>query len=361
MLNRLLFLCVLLLVLSTSAIAQQPTQLSTAPDGWTANASIGFEGGMACKEKNDLDAFHKLETDFQSEMKNLASPEKFKALFESSNLNKWTEAHKENGSCLWLGNWRDISIDEQTDHISCVRPEGQATCFWIDNRAIKLRLGTGFVFDSVACKDKNLLDSKDKAVGLVELERRTSSLPSGCRQPGKVVTFSPTGQSRISDYPINVTIEKLVGFNALIRVQGEGDSLWALKEWIQSKEEWWDLVIKTSENISVETFVLDGRKLVGAEVVLSGVYIREGNLDVLYADVRAATMAHQGLHQPNVPLLTDDAQRELRQYLLTCQSKASAQIGCPVTVLGRVTTCRLSNALGDSRQEPCVTVEDGRQ
>jgi hypothetical protein len=121
---------------------------------------------------------------------------------------------------------------------------------------------------------------------------------------------------------------------------------------------------KGYESISGETFVLDGKDLAAkaAKVSLSGVYIREGNLDVLYADARAVMMAHQGLRQPSVPLLTDDASREFREHLLTCQSNpASAQMGCPVAVLGRVTTCTLSNAFGAARAEPCVAVEDGRQ
>ena len=116
---------------------------------------------------------------------------------------------------------------------------------------------------------------------------------------------------------------------------------------------------------SIETFVLDGRNLAskGAKVSLNGVYMREGNLDILYADVRAAMLdTRQGLHQPSVALLTDDAPRDFRQHLLICQSNPmSAQMGCSITVLGRVTTCTLSNALGSTRQEPCVDVEEGRE
>jgi hypothetical protein len=62
-----------------------------------------------------------------------------------------------------------------------------------------------------------------------------------------------------------------------------------------------------------------------------------------------------------VPLLTDDASREFRQYLLKCQSNpVSAQGGCSVTVLGHVTICKLSNAFGATREPPCVDVEEGR-
>ena len=119
------------------------------------------------------------------------------------------------------------------------------------------------------------------------------------------------------------------------------------------------------QSITVETFVLDRRDLASkaTKVSLGGVYIRQGNLDVLYANVQAAMIANsRGLHQPNVPLLTDHASREFRLHLLKCQSNpASAEMGCPVTVLGRVITCKLSNAYGAAREEPCVAVEDGRQ
>jgi hypothetical protein len=117
------------------------------------------------------------------------------------------------------------------------------------------------------------------------------------------------------------------------------------------------------QKTSVETFVLDGRDLAarGSKVSLAGNYLREGNLEVLYADTRAVLMRTHGVPQPNVPLLTDDASREFRQHLLRCQSNpGSAQMGCPVTVLGRATMCTLSNAFGGMRESPCVAVDEGQ-
>jgi hypothetical protein len=115
-------------------------------------------------------------------------------------------------------------------------------------------------------------------------------------------------------------------------------------------------------HITVETFMLDGKDLasVGAKAAIAGAYVREGNLDNLYADRRALFMARQDNSQPNVPLVTDDASRDFRQQLLRCQSDASSHLGCLVTVLGHATTCKLSNAFGAGREEPCLTVEDGR-
>jgi hypothetical protein len=116
------------------------------------------------------------------------------------------------------------------------------------------------------------------------------------------------------------------------------------------------------QRISVETFVLDGKDLAtrSAKVSLSGTYIREGNLGVLYANQRAVMIAGAGMHQPSVLFLTDDASREFRQHLLMCQSNpGSARMGCPVTVVGHATMCSISNAFGGARESPCVAVEEG--
>jgi hypothetical protein len=78
----------------------------------------------------------------------------------------------------------------------------------------------------------------------------------------------------------------------------------------------------------------------------------------LIADLPAMiTATHYGRVQPMVPLLTDNASREFRRYLLSCQSNLG---GCSVTVFGQATICALSNAFGATRELPCVAVEDRR-
>jgi hypothetical protein len=119
------------------------------------------------------------------------------------------------------------------------------------------------------------------------------------------------------------------------------------------------------QRISVESFVLDGRDLAASEakVSLSGsAYFGEGNIGVLYADRRAFILANaSGGNQPNISLLTDYASREFRQGVLACRANpASVRLGCPVTVLGHATMCKLSNAFGATRDVPCVVVEEGR-
>lgn len=114
--------------------------------------------------------------------------------------------------------------------------------------------------------------------------------------------------------------------------------------------------------LSVDSFVLDGKGLAekAAKVALSGIYIREGGLDVLYVDQRAAMMAYGGVNQPKAALLIDDAPRELREQLLWCQSNpAASRVDCSLRVEGRATMCTISNAFGAKRESPCVSVEGG--
>jgi len=119
--------------------------------------------------------------------------------------------------------------------------------------------------------------------------------------------------------------------------------------------------------ISIESFVLDGKAMAGrsAKVSLHGAYLQEGNTALLFTDqaavIKATRYPQIGGNEPRAVLLTDDATRESRQYFLRCNSNpASAQVGCPVTILGHITTCRLTNLMGAARTLPCVAVEEGR-
>jgi hypothetical protein len=118
------------------------------------------------------------------------------------------------------------------------------------------------------------------------------------------------------------------------------------------------------QTVTVDGFALDGKVLAAksAKIALSGFYFREGNLDLLYADKRAGIMARERMSQPsNVALLIDDASREFRRHLLTCQSNPATKFqGCPFTILGHATICTLTSAFGVTREQPCVAVEDER-
>ena len=128
-----------------------------------------------------------------------------------------------------------------------------------------------------------------------------------------------------------------------------------------------DLGKRGYESISVQTFELDGTGLAerSAKLAISGVYVREGNIDVLYADQNAVMMEYYasrfGTHQPKVSLLIDNASRELRAHFLNCRSDpSSARRGCAVSVLGYATKCTLTNPFGTTREQACFEAEDSK-
>jgi hypothetical protein len=121
------------------------------------------------------------------------------------------------------------------------------------------------------------------------------------------------------------------------------------------------------QRISLETFLLDGKDLAAraAKVSLQGAYLQEGNIGMFFTNqvaIMKVTQAPQiGRNEPRVPLLTDDATRESRQYLLRCRSNpAAAQVGCPITILGHATMCTATGPLGVGQELPCVAVDEAR-
>lgn len=120
------------------------------------------------------------------------------------------------------------------------------------------------------------------------------------------------------------------------------------------------------QRISVETFALDGKELAGraAKISISGVYLGDDHTSFIFSDARAVILATRYPNlgeQPKVPLLVENASREFRKRLLGCRSNpGSAQVGCPVTVIGRATMCTLQNGLGATGEIPCTEVHDGR-
>jgi hypothetical protein len=116
--------------------------------------------------------------------------------------------------------------------------------------------------------------------------------------------------------------------------------------------------------ITVRDFVLDGKELAAREEQrsLTGVYLPVGNLELLFETNVDAIQFSNGQNQnsPTVHLLTDNASRQFRSQLLACRSNpAAAYVGCRVHVLGRATMCVLSGPLGNRRDVPCVSVDEG--
>lgn len=118
--------------------------------------------------------------------------------------------------------------------------------------------------------------------------------------------------------------------------------------------------------VSVRDFAAQGSRLAAenAKVSLTGSYILQDSRGMLYTDMQAIVLTKyhpEAGTQPTVPLLTNDASRQLKQRLLSCRTDLSAaQVGCTVRIRGRATMCALADASGATHQAPCVNAEDGK-
>jgi hypothetical protein len=114
--------------------------------------------------------------------------------------------------------------------------------------------------------------------------------------------------------------------------------------------------------ITFEDFVLDGKELAGsdAKVAIRGMYIKLGEVEMLFPSVMAVLMAQQTFKtDTGIGLLTEDADRSIRKYFLDCRNNfAAAAQGCQVTVLGRATMCERTTLVSSS-SIPRVAVDDG--
>ena len=120
-------------------------------------------------------------------------------------------------------------------------------------------------------------------------------------------------------------------------------------------------------SIAFETFALDAKNLAAAQVRISvkGAYVPDGNLEWLFASqgeaVQASMYPAQGRNIPRIPLLTEDASRDFRQFLLKCKSIPGAdRTGCLTAITGHVSMCSMTGPLGSNRTLPCIVVENGR-
>jgi hypothetical protein len=70
-------------------------------------------------------------------------------------------------------------------------------------------------------------------------------------------------------------------------------------------------------------------------------------------------MRESGTTGQGIALLTDDAPRKVRQYLLYCRNDMmAANFGCRMTILGHATLCEKSFMGMSTTEEPCLAVED---
>jgi len=114
--------------------------------------------------------------------------------------------------------------------------------------------------------------------------------------------------------------------------------------------------------LTFEDFVLDGTELAtsDAKVSIKGVYVKQGEIEMLFPSTLAVLMAQQTLKtDTGIGLLTGDAARSIRKHFLDCRNNfVAAGGGCQVTVLGHATMCERTMLLS-STSVPCLVVDDG--
>ena len=112
--------------------------------------------------------------------------------------------------------------------------------------------------------------------------------------------------------------------------------------------------------MAFDDFKLDGKKLAAsnAKVLMQGFYKKFGEVETLQPSGLAVAIARERGNDNGIPLLTDDASRNVRKYFLHCNDDMRAPLGCQLTVIGHASMCTMTNLVG-SKNVPCMSVEDG--
>lgn len=120
--------------------------------------------------------------------------------------------------------------------------------------------------------------------------------------------------------------------------------------------------------ISFETFALDAKSLASkqARISMKGSYMPDGNFEWFFPSQMEAFNARnypeQGRNAAKIPLLTEDASRDFRKFLLKCKSTPGAnQMGCLTVITGHVSLCSVTGPLASGTSLPCIVVENGRE
>lgn len=115
-----------------------------------------------------------------------------------------------------------------------------------------------------------------------------------------------------------------------------------------------DLAAKGYTKISIDDFQLDADSLPnGKKVYIEGFYEVFGEIQYL---VRIPTAGYQQ-QQYQIPLLSEDADRETRKRLIKIQQSCTAgQSACQITVIGKVTPCKVS-FFSTSKNKTCINID----
>ena len=112
---------------------------------------------------------------------------------------------------------------------------------------------------------------------------------------------------------------------------------------------------------TIEDFILDGKELAAAsaKVSINGVYAKWGENEFIFPSVAAVFTAKETFSMDaGIGVLSNEATRSARKYLLDCVTNGAAQFGCPVTVFARASTCTRTR-FGDSKDVACLIIVDG--
>jgi hypothetical protein len=114
--------------------------------------------------------------------------------------------------------------------------------------------------------------------------------------------------------------------------------------------------------VTINDLLLDGKQLIatGVKVAFDGHYMNDGNFDMIFGSSTDMLMS-QGSYghvrdtTRRVLVITDNAPRDTREYILQCKQRGWQ--GCAVSFTGHMTMCSIQNGFGAKREEPCIAVE----
>lgn len=168
---------------------------------------------------------------------------------------------------------------------------------------------------------------------------------SGCAQPGYHYAQGDFFHQTPNDPP--PTSQDIARQREAERLQTQAQAAW--QEVIQKAESRGYRLVTSFNDL-----VLDGKQLANAnaKIMLMAFYRKIGEIEYVYP---TQYDAYQGVN--GFPILTEDAQRPLREYFMSVEC-AQSPMGCRASVGGHMTTCRhLNPLLANYPPEPRLNVE----
>ncbi len=127
------------------------------------------------------------------------------------------------------------------------------------------------------------------------------------------------------------------------------------EKWV--KDQYTSALIEGYDRISIDDFILDAKTSIGRHVVIPGYYSQSGEVDVLLAN--QYTAYQPGSTKDMIPLLTEDAPRDIRQFMRDCVKQSNGIASCETAIKGVIGECTITSTFGATREKPCLKVEGG--